>query len=87
MQMANEDNDQTDEATQEHSQWMFLCQLQPTPRNSPEGTQVNWDEAANQMPPLLLGSKTDTSRLRHQLTQVDVNCLNEKQLHAYRLLH
>ena len=103
IQRANEDSNQTED-THEHSQeeWMFLCQLQPTydtPSNSPdppEGTQVNGDEAANQMPPQLILScpnwikqmkkQSDTSMLRHPLTQVDINCLNEKQLHAYRLL-
>ena len=92
-----EDGEQTEDTT-EHNQeeWMFLCQLQPTyhTTDSPEDNNVNWEEAASQLPPPVLlscpnwikqmkaqsdSSTTCTSRL--QLPPVDINSLNEQQLY------
>ena len=72
---------------------MFLCQLQPT-YTTPDN--VDWEEAARQLPQSLLLScpnwikqmisqSTDSNHI-HNTTPVDITLLNEQQSRAYQLI-
>ena len=78
---------------------MLLCQLQPAFSGTPDSTEdsnVNWEEAASQMPQTQLLScpnwikqtkvQSDDSSCTHQSQFVDISSLNQQQLLVYKLV-